>query len=259
MAAMSALPLQKSDNSDVLVANTNHAVSVRLASLADLDAMVDIGLAAMPLDPQWNWRFPHRLAFPDDHRKFTRSTYRYFLENKAGNWVVMLAEIVVPGEQGSVRPAAFAVWNLANLTSCERSGAHRDQCTSGVHLTDVDANLRPPHMAMRRDGNEQRIRAWADSMPKAKARLFDSAFRDRYFQLQILATHPDFQRQGAGSALCAWGLRESQLRGLAVAVFASPMGRLLYSHLGFTKVGCARISVPGETEHVEVAAMVYAV
>lgn len=263
MAAVSASPLQKSDHSDDnLVASANPVVSIRPAGLADLDAMLEIGLAAMPLDPQWNWRFPHRSAFPEDHRKFTRSTYRDFLENKSGNWVVMLAEIAVRGEPGSVSPAAFAVWNLASLASSKQYGAYRNQIYTRASLDGFsDAKpqlgLRPPPTALRRDASEERIRAWVESMPKAKAKFFDTHFSHQYFQLQILATHPNFQRQGAGSALCAWGLGISKITGLAVAVFASPMGRLLYSHLGFTKVGRVRISAQGEKEHVIVAAMVY--
>ena len=112
-------------------------------------------------------------------------------------------------------------------------------------------------MLLRRDANEQRMKAWVESMPKAKVKYFDVPFGQQYFQLQILATHPKFQRQGAGSALCAWGLRISQLTGLAVCVFASPMGRLLYSHLGFTKLGHVGIGAQGEREHIVVAAMVY--
>jgi hypothetical protein len=127
---------------------------------------------------------------------------------------------------------------------------------TGIPDTNPQPDL-PPPIALRRDGNEQRIMAWAESMPKATAKFFNSLFRDRYFQLQILATHPNFQRQGAGSALCAWGLRISRLTGLTVAVFASPMGRLLYGHLGFIKVGHVRISVDGEKEYVKVVAMVY--
>ena len=121
MTAISAFPLQKSDDSH-LVASTSPVVSIRRASLADLDAMLDIGLAAMPLDPQWNWRFPHRLDFPEDHRKYTQSIYRDFLENKSGNWVVVLAEIAVQDNPGSVSPAAFAVWNLASLGSSKQYG-----------------------------------------------------------------------------------------------------------------------------------------
>src|ERR1700712_5025177 len=100
------------------ITGTGHVISIRPASLADLDAMLDIGLAAMPLDPQWNWRFPHRFEFPDDHRKFTRNVYRSFLENKSGNWAVMLAEVA---EEDSIMPAAFAVWNLSNFAT-ENSG-----------------------------------------------------------------------------------------------------------------------------------------
>ena len=124
-----------------------------------------------------------------------------------------------------------------------------------------DANSQPylrlHPTAPRRDTNEQRMKAWVESMTKAKAKFFDVPLSHQYLQLQILATHPDFQRQGAGSALCDWGLQVSQLTGLAVSVFASPMGRLLYGHLGFRQVGSVKIKAQGEKEYVIVAAMVY--
>jgi hypothetical protein len=91
---------------------------LRLASLTDLEIILEIGLAAMPLDPQWNWRFQHRSIFPDDHRKFTREIYRNFLENRSGNWVVLLAEML-NHESGFYHPVAFAVWNLSNFTGSQ--------------------------------------------------------------------------------------------------------------------------------------------
>jgi hypothetical protein len=91
------------------------ALSVRRAGLADLDAMVNIGLNAMPMDPQWNWRFEHRHHFPDDYERCTSDIYRGFLENRLGNWCVLLAEKPVGGIHGVLQPVAFAVWNVGNL------------------------------------------------------------------------------------------------------------------------------------------------
>lgn len=91
---------------------TRLAISVRQAGLADLDAMVSIGLKAMPMDPQWNWRFEHRDRFPVDYETNTRDIYRGFLKNLPGNWLVLIAEKPVNGKP---RPVAFAVWNVANL------------------------------------------------------------------------------------------------------------------------------------------------
>ena len=119
MTVRSALPFVKPDGACPPGTRIQPAVSIRQANLADLDAMLDIGLTAMPLDPQWNWRFQHRFYFPEDHHKFTENTYREFLENKSGNWLVMLAEIAAEEWPGSLTPVAFAVWNLANLVNSQ--------------------------------------------------------------------------------------------------------------------------------------------
>jgi hypothetical protein len=268
--AITLAPLSHKPNGphDAFIRATS-AISVRRASLADLNAMLDIGLAAMPLDPQWNWRFPNRHCFPEDHRKFTRSVYRDFLENKSGNWLVMLAEITGQDSLTSAVPVAFAVWNLTNLANTNQNshaasinGAYATLSMKRPSLNNLQGtNTQPciyqPATATRRDANEQRLTAWKEWTSKARSVLFDAPLGRQYFQLQILATHPDFQRQGAGSALCDWGLRISQLTGLVVSVFASPMGRLLYGRLGFTTVGSVRIGAQGETEHVILTAMVY--
>jgi len=64
--------------------------------------MVRIGFEAMPMDPQWNWRFAHRDRFPGDYERGTRETYRGFLENRLGRWHVLLAE--KPDHGGVLRP-----------------------------------------------------------------------------------------------------------------------------------------------------------
>jgi GNAT superfamily N-acetyltransferase len=112
-------------------------------------------------------------------------------------------------------------------------------------------------MELRKDGNPNRIRAWNEMMQEAKSRLFDTPFGQHYFQLQVLATHPQYQRLGAGSALCNWGLKMARLENLSVAVFASPMGRKLYSALGFEPVSNVIIQAPGEEEFINIKAMVY--
>jgi predicted acetyltransferase len=72
-----------------------------------------------------------------------------------------------------------------------------------------------------------------------------------------LATHPQYQGIGAGTALCNWGLKMSRLENVAVAVFASPMGRKLYRKLGFQKVTNVIIEAEGDDERINIAAMVY--
>jgi GNAT superfamily N-acetyltransferase len=238
--------------------------------------MVNIGLNAMPMDPQWNWRFEHRDRFPDDYKKSTRNIYRGFLENRPGNWCVLLAEKPVGGIHGVLQPVAFAVWNVGNLLafltatlaiyqqyelrngSGERFPLRLGCCLTG-QVTSDDGNtcleqaLNPP----RRDANPERMKAWTETMCQAKSRIFNAQLGHNYFQLQILATHPRFQRQGAASELCHWGIKAARDTGFSIAVFASPMGRELYSRLGFEWCDDVRICASDDDEEIQVAAMAY--
>jgi predicted acetyltransferase len=101
------------------------------------------------------------------------------------------------------------------------------------------------------------MRAWNDATREAKCHIFNDFLGDSFFQLQILATHPRYQRLGAGTVLCNWGLKMSRLENVAVSVFASPMGRKLYRKLGFQKLSNVIIQAEGDDEVISLTAMLY--
>ncbi|KAI0162420.1 hypothetical protein BJ166DRAFT_267942 [Pestalotiopsis sp. NC0098] len=70
--------------------------------------------------------------------------------------------------------------------------------------------------------------------------------------LWLLTTHPDYRRRGAARALCCWGMQLAQSRNHPVTVLASPMGRQLYTNIGFRTVGAVVVQVPGEEQRLEV-------
>lgn len=51
--------------------------------------------------------------------------------------------------------------------------------------------------------------------------------------LALLATHPDYERRGAGSKLLHWAFQQADRVGLACHVEASAPGYPLYSRKGF--------------------------
>jgi len=53
------------------------------------------------------------------------------------------------------------------------------------------------------------------------------------YYLVLLATHPDYRRRGAGTALTQWGVDQALAAGIDVGLEASPMGYPLYQHMGF--------------------------
>ena len=87
--------------------------------------------------------------------------------------------------------------------------------------------------------------------------MFDDKYgADKYIYLSLLNTHPEYQGQGAGQALCQWGLDKAKMEGWSVTLFSSPMGKRLYAKLGFRDVGSFRTQVEGEAEWLDTPAMV---
>jgi hypothetical protein len=47
----------------------------------------------MPFDPQWNYRFPYRLEYPEDHYKYTKMVYEQFLDVANDDWRILVVEL----------------------------------------------------------------------------------------------------------------------------------------------------------------------
>lgn len=110
----------------------------------------------------------------------------------------------------------------------------------------------------RRDGELKRMQAWTSITTKSKAEVFDREFGDCQLHLQILATHPKYQRRGAGRLLCEWGLRLAEIASVPITVFASPMGSSLYQKSGFVSVSNVRIkAMEDDHDGVVLAAMTF--
>ena len=85
---------------------------------------------------------------------------------------------------------------------------------------------------------------------QAYKRLYDDVYgADNHVELVRLKTHPDYMRRGFGSALVKWGIDLAKEQHLAaVSVVASPMGMLLFAHLGFKHLEQLMTRAPGDTE-----------
>jgi GNAT superfamily N-acetyltransferase len=101
------------------------------------------------------------------------------------------------------------------------------------------------------------MKAFLDALMKSKKELFDDVYGDHQLHLGMICTLPDYQRRGAGTMQCKWGLDLAKEKKLEVTLFASPMGRLLYEHLGFDVRGTVIVQVKGEEEKLTIKAMAY--
>ena len=87
--------------------------------------------------------------------------------------------------------------------------------------------------------------------------MFDDKYgANKHIYLGLLATHPNYQGQGTGKALCQWGLEKAKREGWTVTLFSSPMGKRLYAKLGFRDAGSFKTQVEGEVEWLDTSAMV---
>ncbi|CAH0037033.1 unnamed protein product [Clonostachys rhizophaga] len=154
-------------------------MTVRLGTSDDLDSLVDLGLEAMPMDPQWEYRYPHRFEYPDEHRICTR----------------------------------------------------------------------------RRDWNPRHVEAFPRAVRAASDEKFDSRYGEKQVHLQILGTHPDYQRRGAASTLLRYGIQQAREEKLPITLLASPMGQPLYATFGFEDRGKVFVQLDGEEDKVTLDAM----
>ena len=67
-------------------------------------------------------------------------------------------------------------------------------------------------------------------------------YGEKQVHLWLLATHPDYRRRGAATMLCQWGFEKVKEKSWIVPLFASPLGKLLYEHLGYELLAS---TVPG--------------
>lgn len=86
----------------------------RLGLPSDVEAITDVIIRTMPLDPQWDYRFPYRHQYPEDHYKYTRMLFEYFLDPAFDDWKVMVVEdSLEPG--GEVSVVSFGVWDMSYI------------------------------------------------------------------------------------------------------------------------------------------------
>lgn len=107
----------------------------------------------------------------------------------------------------------------------------------------------------RKDANKEHCRAYAQAVHQRPKKYF-AEFGKKQIYLSILMTHPDFRRRGAGTMLAEWGIRYAEDRSWPVTVLASPMGKLLYEHLGFITIATKVVQVKGKEVKLETTVMV---
>ncbi|KAL2256919.1 hypothetical protein VTK26DRAFT_924 [Humicola hyalothermophila] len=87
-------------------------MKLRLGCPDDADAVTGVIIKAMPLDLQWDYRFPYRYEYPGDYYKYTKMLFEYFLDLSYNDWLVIVVEdLLEPG--ALLELVSFGVWNVS--------------------------------------------------------------------------------------------------------------------------------------------------
>lgn len=106
---------------------SEEVLTLRAATTDDLDHLADIVCAAFAMDPQWDYRFPHRKEYPEDNWRCTRLMCKNLMETPG----IAINVITIPTQNDGEevhRPTAVAVWRLSGgetgVSSASGSSLH---------------------------------------------------------------------------------------------------------------------------------------
>lgn len=86
----------------------DESLHVRLATLKDLEDISSVARKAFPDDPEYDYRFPARKEYPDDHRTWITEEYREYL-SQPEKYIV----VIVTSTENDDRAVSLSVWDKA--------------------------------------------------------------------------------------------------------------------------------------------------
>ncbi|EXK77166.1 hypothetical protein FOQG_18120 [Fusarium oxysporum f. sp. raphani 54005] len=179
------------------------ALILEEATLDDVPALTELWYAAFT-DPGV------RHLWPDTPRvrKWWDDANREDIRTKSFQHYIKVVDPKAKDGQGRPRIAAFAKWDTATP---EVRGPRYPPWVEDMPIQDCDAFLK-------------RLE---------RSRLQAMGGQKEHYYLDMLATHPEYQRRGAGSMLIKWGCDLADENGVEVYVDASKDAAPLYWKFGF--------------------------
>jgi len=220
---------------------------LREGLLEDLPYVTDIGSEALWNDEIVQYLAPNRAKHPLSHRDnyLFRTKKRFFAGDRL---IVAITDEDDGGVNGHEKIVGFAFWSDTERTSCPPNTS--TSCLGNG--TCVSA--RPYHVLMKAGFEQAALRIeglyrWYFNIDRSYDKLKLAKFwqllsqnpffedTSHYWELEILAVAPQYQRQGVGSKLLEWGMAQAAAVRLPVVVAATVKGEHLYAKHGFKECG----------------------
>jgi len=259
------------------------SITVRPAVFPDIARITQVCIKGLPDDPTFDYLWSHRHEYPDDN-------YFFWLQRLKANLFdpryTML--VAVHRENPPLSPScpqtvavetiiAFALWERNGSSSAAKKRVRGRNTWSNM----LNRNQYPaacPHPSLsnvqllsgwltcvenwsisknyaRRDVNPKHLAEFQKVMNVVHEQYWEKEYPEN-FHLDLLCTHPDWRRRGAGTMLIEWGINHARQEGVDVGVESSPMGLPLYESLSFLLTETKEVQVDGEDEKLLVRVMV---
>ncbi|KAL3425698.1 GNAT family protein [Phlyctema vagabunda] len=219
-------------------------LSLRRATIADAEALVDIYLSAFEDDLISQRVFPRSSA---SSRAFWLDMLREEMCEESAHFLVVTTSAGAISRKGSeggdqeereeeeeeATIVAFAKWNPPRYypPSALALPAQWPDASDVALATAFFGALTQTRLALVGDGAEDRDRVW---------------------YLELIATRPAWQRKGAAGQLIRWGLERADREARRCYLEASPGGKPVYERYGFRERERLVVDVSGEEDFVEV-------
>ncbi|CAI7678967.1 unnamed protein product [Penicillium pancosmium] len=169
----------------------------------DIPSCVDIWFKAFSTDQDMVRIFPDTPGL----REWTAGYITLDLETKPYQYYVKVVDPSITDDRGQARILAYAKWDTASM--------------------EVRGRRFPPWAA---ETPADEATSVFDFLNGSRARVMGDL---KHYYLDMLCTHPDFQKRGAGSMLVKWGCDLADKDGVSAYVDASKTGAPLYERFGF--------------------------
>ncbi len=91
---------------------------LRQGTPSDKDEVANVLIAAFPQDRAfWDYRYPFRDEFPEDHRRYITLLAEGFLATENEDYLVVMAELPDPTRPDQLVAAAVAVWKVTYINT----------------------------------------------------------------------------------------------------------------------------------------------
>ncbi|KHO00413.1 Acyl-CoA N-acyltransferase [Metarhizium album ARSEF 1941] len=227
-------------------------MKIRPATPEDVPAVARIVLTALRDEAPWKAFFPRMAETDPEYVEYCEAILQsYFAPANKNSWLFLVVEISAAEARLNPGPmiVAAAVWDIS--TSLGHGQGHKGRQSNTAAPMDLKQNHGP---VFSQDNIPAKPVALSQAVSDGRRRHFSNHVP--YIFLHILATRPDYQRQGYGKALCNSGINLAKQKHASVCVQTAPRGYVLFSGLGFADQGPIALPAEPDADGALVKAMV---